>query len=168
MSGNGSCHQLHQYALEEALEQFLRDAHKALGGVDILVNNASSLSLGDDDKAWEKGFSIDLMSAVRATRICVPWMAEKGGGSVVHIGSISGLEAYGGQAAYSAAKAALLAHSKQMAVDYANSGIRVNTVCPGSIDFPGGLWDQIRQANPAMYNAVVKNIPGGRMGRPEE
>ena len=109
------------------------------------------------------------MASVRATWQVTPWLEAQGGGSVVHISSISGLEAsLPGVAAYAAAKAALISHSKSMAMELAPKGIRVNCVAPGSIDFPDGFWDGIHKGNEAFYNMVVASIPFGRMGRPEE
>jgi 3-oxoacyl-[acyl-carrier protein] reductase len=107
------------------------------------------------------------MAAVRASRKVIPWMADSGGGCIVHISSGSGLEA-GSPPAYAAAKAALISHSKTLAIALAPLKIRVNVVAPGSIESPGGLWDTLKQANPTLYGSVLASIPWGRMGRPEE
>ncbi len=153
-----------------ALDRFLDAAHAKLGRMDILVNNPSGISFTDDEAAWQSSLNVDLMAAVRASWKATPWMAQAGGGSIVHISSIAGLEASGllPLPAYGAAKAALINHSKSLAVALARQGIRVNTVAPGSIEFPGGLWAQARQENPDFYNAILKTIPWGRMGNPEE
>jgi 3-oxoacyl-[acyl-carrier protein] reductase len=95
-------------------------------------------------------------------------MTAGGGGAIVHISSIAGLEATGFPPAYGAAKAALVSHAKSLAVALAPQKIRVNTVAPGSIEFAGGLWEQAKHHNPDFYNAVLKTIPWGRMGTPEE
>jgi 3-oxoacyl-[acyl-carrier protein] reductase len=152
----------------EALERFLEAAHADLGGLDILVNNPSAMAFGDDEAAWQSFLNVDLMAAVRASRRVVPWMAAAGGGAIVHISSIAALEATGFPAAYAAAKAALISHAKSLAVALAPQKIRVNTVTPGSIEFPGGFWAQARQENPDFYNTFVRTIPWGRMGTPEE
>src|ERR1700730_9633800 len=73
-----------------ALEAFLEEAHKALRRVDVLVNNPSAVAMADDDEAWRVSFNVDMMPAVRASRKVIPWMAENGGGSIVHISSGSG------------------------------------------------------------------------------
>jgi NAD(P)-dependent dehydrogenase (short-subunit alcohol dehydrogenase family) len=151
-----------------ALDGFLDAAHAKLKRVDILVNNPSGLSFTDDPAAWQATFDVDVMAAVRASWKVTPWMAEAGGGAIVHISSIAGLEALGFPPAYCAAKAALVSHSKSLAVALAPKKIRVNTVAPGSIEFPGGLWAQAREGNPDFYGAVLKGIPMGRMGTPEE
>jgi 3-oxoacyl-[acyl-carrier protein] reductase len=95
-------------------------------------------------------------------------MASTGGGSIIHISSIAGLEAGGFPASYGAAKMALISHAKSLAVALAPQRIRVNTVAPGSIEFAGGLWEQVKHSNPDLYGAVLKTIPWGRMGAPEE
>ena len=152
----------------EALDRFLDAARAALGGVDILVNNPSGIMLADDEEAWQATVSIDLMAAVRASWKVTPWMAAAGGGAIVHISSIAGLEATGFPPAYGAAKAALVSHAKSLAVALAPQRIRVNTVAPGSIEFPGGLWAQAKQDNPDFYGAILADIPSGRLGTPEE
>ena len=152
----------------EALDGFLDAARARLGSLHILVNNPSGLSFTDDDAAWLSTFNVDMMAAVRASWKVAPWMAGSGGGAIIHISSIAGLEALGFPPAYCAAKAALVSHSKSLAVALAPKKIRVNTVAPGSIEFAGGLWQQAKQGNPDFYNAVLKTIPSGRMGTPEE
>jgi 3-oxoacyl-[acyl-carrier protein] reductase len=152
----------------KALDGFLDAAREKLGRLDILVNNPSGIMLADDEEAWRATWSVDMMAAVRASWKVIPWMSAAGGGAIVHISSIAGLEATGFPPAYGAAKAALVSHSKALAVALAPQKIRVNSVAPGSIEFPGGLWAQAKQENPDFYGAILKNIPGGRMGTPEE
>ena len=152
----------------DALDGFLDAAHAKLGRLDILVNNPSGLSFTDDEAAWQSSLNVDLLAAVRASWKAAPWMAAGGGGVIIHISSIAGLEALGFPPAYCAAKAALVSHSKSLALALAPQKIRVNTVAPGSIEFPGGLWAQAREGNPDFYNAILKTIPMGRMGTPEE
>ena len=152
----------------EALDGFLDAARVDLGGIDILVNNPSGLSLADDEAAWQSTLNVDLMAAVRASWKVAPWMGAAGGGAIVHISSIAGLEATGFPPAYCAAKAALVSHAKSLAVALAPQKIRVNSVAPGSVEFAGGLWAGMRQNNPDFYGAVLSTIPSGRMGTPEE
>ena len=155
-------------AQPDALASFLGEARTTFGTVDVLVNNASAFGLADDEATWAASLNIDLLASVRATRIVTPWMAASGGGSIVHISSIAALEAWGGATAYSPAKAALISHSKMMAVALAPQKIRVNVVAPGSIEFPGGMWDQVKQGNRPFYDTVLASIPWGRLGTPEE
>ena len=150
-----------------ALNTFLESARAGLGSVDVLINNASGFGVSDDESGWRAGFDVDVMASVRATWKVVPWMEESGGGAVIHISSTSGLEA-GSPPAYAAAKAALMSHSKTLAIQLAPKGIRVSCVAPGSIEFPGGLWHQIKSAVPERYEAIRSSIPFGRLGTPEE
>jgi 3-oxoacyl-[acyl-carrier protein] reductase len=152
----------------DAFERFLTDARQRLGGVDLLVHNASGFGLSDDEEAWQASVNVDLLPTARATRIVTPWMAAAGGGSIVHISSVAALEAFGSAAAYSAVKAALISHSKTMAVTLAPQNIRVNVVAPGSTEFPGGMWERVKHSNRPFYDAVLGTIPSGRLGTPEE
>jgi 3-oxoacyl-[acyl-carrier protein] reductase len=152
----------------KALDGFLDAARAKLGGVDILVNNPSGIAFADDEGAWQSSLSVDLMAAVRASWNVALWMSAAGGGAIVHISSIAGLAALGFPPAYGAAKAALISHAKSLAVALAPQRVRVNTVAPGSIEFPGGLWAQAKEGNPDFYQAVLQTIPSGRMGTPEE
>jgi NAD(P)-dependent dehydrogenase (short-subunit alcohol dehydrogenase family) len=153
-----------------ALEGFLGAARQTFGRVDILVNNASGFGMADDDASWMAGVNVDLLASVRATRIVTPWMASSGGGSIIHISSISGMEVFfgGSGAAYASVKAALISHSKSLAEALAPQKIRVNAIAPGSIEFPGGIWDRVKGSNRPFYDAVLGGIPWGRMGTPEE
>jgi 3-oxoacyl-[acyl-carrier protein] reductase len=152
---------------EASLSDFLDSSREALGGVQALVNNTSGFGVTDDESGWASGWSVDMMAAVRASWKAVPWFEQAGGGSITHISSTSGLEA-GSPPAYAAVKAALISHSKTMAAQLAPKGIRVNCVAPGSIEFPGGMWQTIKKVNPPMYETIVQSIPFGRLGTPEE
>lgn len=151
-----------------ALDRFLDAAHAELGRLDVLVNNPSAMAFGDDEDSWQATLNVDLMAAVRATWKVVPWLTAAGGGAIVHISSIAAIEATGFPPAYGAAKAALISHANSLAVALAPQRIRVNTVTPGSIEFPGGVWAQARRDNPDFYGSFLRTIPWGRMGTPEE
>jgi len=151
----------------DAVTDWVDDAAEALGGVDVLVNNASAFARGDDEADWGASIDVDLMASVRASRAALPWM-EDSGGSIVNIASISGLRPSARTPAYGAAKAALVQYTATQAAALAGRRIRVNCVAPGSIEFPGGLWDEARRSNLELYERVLRRIPSGRMGRPEE
>lgn len=151
----------------DQLDAFIESASKNLGGIDILVNNVSALSLGNDLNDWEASLSVDLMASVRGARKVIPEMIENGGGSIIFISSTSALEA-GSPPPYAAAKAAIVSYSKTIAIELASKNIRVNTIAPGSIEFEGGVWAYTKNANPDFYNMVLSTIPSGRMGTPEE
>ncbi len=152
----------------DALEAFVGQVASQLGRVDALVNNAGGNVQGDDDAAWLKAIDLNLMAAVRATRAAVPHLRAAGGGAVVNITSIWGREG-GGPPIYNAVKSAMTSHAKNSALQLAPEGIRVNSVAPGSIRFPGGGWDRRVQQDPdGMAEFVKQNIPSGRFGTPEE
>lgn len=151
----------------DALSAWLDKAKEALGSVSILVNNPSGFGIGDDESSWAAGFNVDIMATVRCTWKVVPWLEEAGDGAIIDISSVSGVEA-SSTPAYGAVKAALISHSKSMALNLARKGIRVNCIAPGSIEFPGGVWDRVKNANRKMYDGVLASIPFGRMGKPEE
>jgi len=87
---------------------------------------------------------------------------------IVNISSISGFAASTRSAPYAAVKAAINNYTASQALMLAPKKIRVNAIAPGSIEFPGGVWDQRKTQNPALYNATLKSIPWGRMGHAEE
>jgi 3-oxoacyl-[acyl-carrier protein] reductase len=153
-------------------EALVRGAVEALGGVDVLVNNvggSGARRLADADEAdFRSVLERNLGPALRASLCAIPELRRRGGGAIVMIGSIWGREAGGGPS-YNVAKAAEMSLAKALGRELAAEGIRVNSVAPGSIWFPGGGWDRREQADPAGIAAFVRReIPGGRFGRPEE
>jgi 3-oxoacyl-[acyl-carrier protein] reductase len=153
----------------EAVGAFLERSRGALGSVDVLVVNASALAVTPDLAAWTASVQVDLMGAVHACTKVVPWMAAGGGGSILLVSSISGLEANPmPDFAYSAVKAALIAYAKKLAILHAPQRVRVNAIAPGSIEFDGGIWASVKQHKPELYGAVAASIPSGRLGTPEE
>jgi 3-oxoacyl-[acyl-carrier protein] reductase len=145
---------------------------QAWGSVDILVNNvgaAKGNEIADTpDEVWEEAFDQTLYPAIRMSRLVVPLMRARKSGSIVMIASIWGRES-GGRMTYNAVKAAEISLAKSMAQQLAKDGIRVNSVAPGSILFPGGSWDRRRQADPTgIAEFVRRDLPFGRFGRAEE
>ena len=151
----------------DAVRGYVASAAAALGGIDVLVNNASGFGRSDDEAGWEASISVDLMATVRASHTALPHLLASGG-SMVHISSISGLTPSVRTPPYGAVKAALIQYTLTQAAALAAKGVRVNCVAPGSIEFPGGVWDQARQHNPALYKGILASIPSGRMGTAEE
>jgi 3-oxoacyl-[acyl-carrier protein] reductase len=150
-----------------AVTKYVKDAAEALGGIDILVNNASGFGSTDDEKGWEVSIDVDLMASVRASHAALPFL-EKAGGSIIHISSIAGLRTSVRFPPYGAVKAALIQYTRNQAARFAKKKIRVNCIAPGSIEFPGGVWGNAKIQNPALYKSVLDGIPSGRLGRPEE
>jgi len=142
------------------------------GGLDILVNNVGlargGTLLETTDAEWQEAIDSTLFPAIRASRLAVPHMRRRGGGAIVMIASIWGRES-GGRMTYNAVKAAEISLAKALAQQLARDNIRVNSVAPGSILFPGGSWDRRRQRDPEGLAEFVRHeLPFGRFGRPEE
>ena len=150
-----------------AVTQYVKDAAAALGGVDVLVNNASGFGGRDDEEGWRVSVDVDLMASVRASHAALPFL-ERAGGSIIHISSIAGLRSSVRFPPYGAVKAALIQYTRNQAMRFASKKIRVNCIAPGSIEFPGGMWGNAKTENPAFYKTVLDGIPSGRLGRPEE
>jgi 3-oxoacyl-[acyl-carrier protein] reductase len=156
----------------EGASKVVDAALAAFGAIDVLVNNVGSAKGSDvvdtPDTLWQEAFDQTLYPAIRMSRLVVPHMRRRGGGSIVMIASIWGRES-GGRMTYNAVKAAEISLAKSMAQQLAKDGIRVNSVAPGSILFPGGSWDKRRQADPAGIAEFVRTeLPFGRFGRAEE
>jgi 3-oxoacyl-[acyl-carrier protein] reductase len=156
----------------EGVERVVAETVRTFGGLDILVNNvglAKGATITDTtDAEWHEAFDQTLYPAIRASRLAVPHMRRRGGGSIVMIASIWGRES-GGRMTYNAVKAAEISLAKAMAQQLAADNIRVNSVAPGSILFPGGSWAKRQQDDPAGIAEFVKReLPFGRFGRPEE
>ena len=159
-----------------ATETGIRDVVDAtitrFGGVDVLVNNVA-LARGADivsttDAEWQEAFDQTLFPAIRASRLVVPSMRARGGGAVIIISSIFGREA-GGRMTYNAVKAAEISLGKSLAQQLARDNIRVNSVSPGSISFPGGSWFKRQQSDPeGIAKFIAAELPFGRFGRAEE
>lgn len=144
----------------------------AFGGLDILVNNvgraAGSDILGTSDAEWQAALDETLFPAIRASRLAVPHLKARGGGVILMIASIWGRES-GGRMTYNAVKAAEISLAKAMAQQLAPMNIRVNSVAPGSISFPGGSWHTRQQADPqGIAEFIKRELPFGRFGRADE
>ena len=152
----------------QSVARYVAEAGEALGGIDVLVNNASGFGMGDDEAGWAAGLSVDVMAMVRASHAALPLLAQGSNASIVHISSIAGLRASTRTPAYAAVKAAMISYTASQAAMLAGRRIRVNCIAPGSIEFPGGVWDQRKKAYDPLYDRVFKSIPFGRLGTPEE
>jgi 3-oxoacyl-[acyl-carrier protein] reductase len=142
------------------------------GGLDILVNNVGlgrgGGLLDTPDEVWQEAFDQTLYPAIRASRAAAPHMRARGGGVILLITSIWGREA-GGRMTYNAVKAAEISFGKALARELARDNIRVNSVAPGSILFPGGSWHARQQADPeGIAEFVRRELPFGRFGTAEE
>jgi len=157
---------------ESDAQRWVEETRSRFGQVDILVNNVGGSRPGGNLSAsredWQGGFALNFFSALDLCRLVVPLLCERQSGCVINIASVYGRE-WGGPMTYNAAKAAMISLSKEMARELAPQGIRVNSVAPGSILFPGGSWEKRQKENPEMIAAFIKaELPFGRFGAPEE
>lgn len=123
-----------------------------------------------DDETWSGGFGQNLDSAYRLARAVLRPMTVRGQGSLLFISSIAGLAAVGTPLTYGTAKAAMNHLSKELAATVGRSGVRVNTIAPGNIIFPGGTWDQ-RSSGPdgeRVQRWIRREVPLSRFGAPNE
>ena len=142
------------------------------GGLDILVNNVGRAAgtdlLDTSDAEWQAAIDETLFPAIRASRLAVPHMKQRGGGAIIMIASIWGRES-GGRMTYNAVKAAEISLAKSLARQLARDNIRVNSIAPGSILFPGGSWHKRTLADPkGIAEFIKRDLPFGRMGRADE
>ena len=146
-------------------------AHNAFGQVDILVNNAgggAAINLMSPDADWSRMVDWMFWPSLRLSRMVAPAMRERRWGVIIMVSSVYGREA-GGSPAYQTVKSAQLSLGKALARELAPDNVRVVTVAPGSILFPGGSWWRRQQADPeAMARFVAQDMPLGRFGRAEE
>jgi len=157
---------------EPGAQQVVTRTMETFGGIDIVVNNVSMAGgkglLDTSDAEWQESIDQAIGTTVRVSRLSVPYMQQRGGGSIIIIASIYGREA-GGRMTYNAVKAAQISLGKSLAQQLAASNIRVNTVSPGSIMFEGGSWWRRQQQDPAFIEDMIKReLPFGRFGRPDE
>jgi len=152
----------------EAIARYIPHAVEALGGLDILVNNASGFGSSDDETGWEKSLSVDLLATVRATRAATPYLELSDAPAILNISSTSAFHPSVRTTPYGVAKAAVIQYTRNRAAALAPQRIRVNCIAPGSIEFPGGSWEKRKSDNPQLYNAILRSIPFGRLGHPEE
>ncbi len=160
-------------SLPESAANVFAEAESALGSIDILINNVggslgTSSVLATSDEDFRAVFEVNLWAALRLMQLASPGMRDRNWGRIVNIASIWGRE-YGGSAPYMASKASLIAVTKHLAMQLAPDGICVNSIAPGSIEFPGGGWERFRNSNtPEDVAEFLKwNLPAGKFGYPE-
>jgi 3-oxoacyl-[acyl-carrier protein] reductase len=152
----------------EAVARYIAQAAEALGGIDILVNNASGFGSTDDEEGWAKSLNVDLLATVRATQAATPFLEQSDAAAILNISSTSAFHPSVRTTPYGVAKAAVIQYTRNRAAALAPQHIRVNCIAPGSIEFPGGSWEKRKTDNPQLYNAILRGIPFGRLGHPEE
>ncbi len=157
----------------EDLVRFHNETAANLGQADILVNNVGGRR-GEMDfietgmEKFREGMEVNLFCAVELVALVLPHMRSQRWGRIINISSIYGRE-YGGSVDYMTGKAALIAFSKHLALNLAPENVLVNSLAPGSIDFPGSTWDRFQQNNsPEVVGEFIsRNLPAGKFGWPE-
>jgi 3-oxoacyl-[acyl-carrier protein] reductase len=154
------------------LRSWATDAAAELGGIDIVVSNASALGGPPDTvEKWRKIFETDVVSSVELVDAAMPFLEASTAAAIVQLGTITAVEYHGfpgGSRGYGALKAALVNWISQLAIELAPKGIRANVVSPGPIHIDDGSWGGILQRLPEYYEENRAHHPAGRLGRPEE
>lgn len=151
----------------DAYRAWLAAAAEKLGGCDIFVPMISTSGAGATTD-WQKTLDFDIMGAVAGLEVLEPYLEQSGAGSIVITASTAGLETFIMPQGYNALKGALIVYASQISQSLGPKGIRVNTVSPGPIKFPGGNWEAIKAAAPELYDSVESQFALGRWGGPEE
>ena len=155
----------------KAVSKWANDAMSRLGGLDILVANASAMATGISDEAWEQDYRVEIASLRELVSIAKPYLIDsvkrRGDAAIVAIGSTSALRADKPDA-YGAIKAALIHTVKGLSRTLIKDGIRANMVSPGSVYSANGIWGKVRTDDPENFAERTAQIPLGRMGKPEE
>ena len=157
----------------EDVEALVAEAISRWGRVDIAVANIGSgrgvpLEASDREE-WLRVFDTNLFCGMELVREIAPKMQAQGSGAICLVASITGVEAVGAPLPYTASKAGVIAAGKALARQLADSNVRVNTVCPGNVLFPGSDWDAKMTANSEqVLSYVEENVPMKRFGQPEE
>lgn len=158
---------------EEDVSNMIQQAVDATGRVDVICNNAGIGSTSDalscTVEEWDRVFAVNVRGVFLGTKHVLPYMLEQKRGAVVNTSSAAGLVGLKDRAAYCASKGAVISFTKQVAVQYAGTGVRSNCICPGTVDSP---WVQrILEQSPdpeATREALIARQPMGRLGSPAE
>lgn len=155
------------------VQAMVEQAQSSFGRLDILCNNAgigSTTSVIDQEPdEWDRVMAVNVKSVFLGCKYAIPLMMAQGGGVIVNTASVAGMIGLVNRAAYSASKGAVIALTKQVAIDYVEHNIRVNCLCPGTVDSPwvGRLLQQSDDPS-EMRRALTARQPMGRLGTPEE
>jgi NAD(P)-dependent dehydrogenase (short-subunit alcohol dehydrogenase family) len=158
---------------ESAVEAMMAATAGRFGGIDVLYNNAG-ISPDDDAsildtsmEAWQRVQDVNTKGVFLCCKHGIPHLLERGGGSVINVASfVAILGAATSQISYTASKGAVLSMSRELAVQFARQGVRVNALCPGPVETP--LLLNLYGGNPAAYERRKIHWPMGRLGRPRE
>lgn len=156
---------------EEQVRELYRRAAELTGRIDVLFNNAG-IAIADDRSvletdlaAWHKVIEVNLTSVFLCCKYGIPYLLEAGGGSVINTASlVASVGSATSQIAYTASKGGVLALSRELGVEFAKRGVRINAISPGPVETPllAGLFDPNEKARRLVH------VPRGRFGAPEE
>jgi NAD(P)-dependent dehydrogenase (short-subunit alcohol dehydrogenase family) len=158
---------------EDSVQSLFRAAADEYGGIDVLYNNAG-ISPADDDsildtslEAWERVQAVNTRGVYLCCKHGIPYLLKRGGGSVINVASFVALVgAATSQISYTASKGAVLSLSKELGVQFARQGVRVNALCPGPVETP--LLLRIWSETPGAAERRLVHVPMGRMAKPRE
>jgi NAD(P)-dependent dehydrogenase (short-subunit alcohol dehydrogenase family) len=156
-----------------SVEAMYAAAGDCFGGIDVLYNNAGispeddASILETDEGAWQRVQDVNLKGVFLCCKHGIPHLLERGGGSVINVASfVAVLGAATSQISYTASKGGVLALSRELAVQFARRGVRVNALCPGPVETP--LLLRIFGDDPAAYERRRVHLPMGRLAKPRE
>lgn len=155
----------------DATVQWMKDAAAEMGGIDIVVHNATASGQpGSGTDSWNNNFNIDVIGMVGMSEGALPFLEASDQAVLIQIASITGVEHHDVpiSPSYGAMKAASIRHMAQLAQQWGEKGIRANSVAPGPIMIEGGAWDQIREHATPLYERDRDWHPSKRMGTAEE
>jgi NAD(P)-dependent dehydrogenase (short-subunit alcohol dehydrogenase family) len=158
---------------EDSVRAMYAAAKEKFGGIDVLYNNAG-ISPADDDSileteldAWERVQAVNTRGVYLCCKHGIPYLLERGGGSVINVASFVALVgAATSQISYTASKGAVLSMSRELGVQFARQGVRVNALCPGPVETP--LLLRIWSETPGAAERRLVHVPMGRMAKPRE
>jgi len=153
-----------------AVRTWFDDSVNSMGGLDIVISNVSTFIQSEGEEMWRDTFDKDFLQHVRLIEMALPELKKSNCPSIVTVASIASVMTRlpPGEKAYGTMKAALISYCAQLANTCGPEGIRVNSVSPGPIDFPGGFWDKVKKMDQALYDRAAGLSALGRLGTPEE
>lgn len=157
----------------ESVRGLYAEAVRRLGWIDVLYNNAGAMPADDDSilitepDAWDRVQAVNARGVYLCCKYGIPHLLERGGGSVINVSSFVALVGSAtSQIAYTASKGAVLAMSRELAVQFARQGVRVNALCPGPVETP--MLMRLFTEHPDAYERRRVHLPMGRLARPRE
>jgi NAD(P)-dependent dehydrogenase (short-subunit alcohol dehydrogenase family) len=155
------------------IDRILAETATRLGGFNVLVNNAGILHIGTaeqiTEEQWDETFGINVRGLWLLSRAALPHLRKSGGGSIINVASVLGINGARNRAAYASSKGATILLTKCMAIDHGHEKIRVNAICPSFVETDLTAEVMRRAADPeAVRQERIAVHPAGRLGQPED